>query len=316
MNISTTARLNDLAATRLVGALAFSIGLNCCSGKIVSVGEAGDPLMTTSAEGGMTSDRQVPDYYPEYTKGPYGFCEASPFPLPRAYCPGGHALSTSIQVPDTPPFAGPGANVVECFCQLDCEKSSDCPDPGSGTSQPSCSGKVCVLPCDTDSECPTGMLCSELESPSSKAGKTCKWSSLQEDQAAPPDCSALTTKAACQDYLTNNVFRPTQGCVWVQESIYSDSNDACEPVVSEGKCLLGERMQDCNPDAGPVFSCGAGQPWVHWKDWGAGTSALLETDPCLIPATINPDINGVTLGACQPGDPPLPLLCDCACQGG
>jgi hypothetical protein len=81
-------------------------------------------------------------------------------------------------------------------------------------------------------------------------------------------------------------------------------------------CVPGIR-EDC-----ARAGCLGSDTWVHFEDLGAGTTALIATDSCLVPG-----INGVRGGGgsgpvqpdlepCDFSDPELalPLLCECGCE--
>ena len=59
------------------------------------------------------------------------------------------------------------------------------------------------------------------------------------------------------------------------------------------------------------LACPDSDTWVHFRDIGAGTAALMMTDRCLRPGGY---VGNVNAEACEFGEPSLPLLCDCGCE--
>jgi len=239
----------------------------------------------------------APDDFPEFTKGPYGYCSLASSGLPQMYCPENGASG------------GGTDNCLEwCTCQVSCDSDEDCPEPETGSTPPRCDGGECVLSC-AGSTCPDGMRCIEMHS----GEEQCAWAQEGEENLScwlfehPDYCEQFTTKEACQERMLTDPLQPPEGCIWMVETIHSTASPSCEPAAVTESCVPGMR-QDCDLEG---LSCPDSESWVFFRDIGAGTAALMTTDRCLMPG----GIFGVSGEACSFGEPTtLPLLCDCACE--
>lgn len=251
--------------------------------------------------GGTEGNEQVegtpaPDDFPEFTRGPYGYCSPTSSGIPQVYCPENSASG------------GGRENCLEwCSCTVSCDTTADCPIPDTGTSIPVCRGK-CRLPC-VSSTCPDGMRCVETQASVAE----CVWALEGEQNLScwlnehPDYCEQFTTKDACQERILTDPLQPQDGCIWMVETIHSTASPSCEPASISESCVPGTR-QDCDLEG---LGCPESESWVHFRDIGAGTAALMITDRCLVPGG---NSGGVSGAACSFGEPSLPLLCDCACE--
>jgi hypothetical protein len=139
----------------------------------------------------------------------------------------------------------------------------------------------------------------------------CTWALEGEENLScwldmnPDYCGQFTTKAACQERILTDPLQPFVGCVWVRETIHSTASPSCEPASTTQSCVTGSRSE-CDREG---LTCPGGDSWVHFQDIGAGTAALLVSDPCLLPVGPYQEAE-----PCSFGDPTLPLLCDCGCE--
>ncbi len=233
-----------------------------------------------------------PEDFPDYTKGPYGYCNMTEFGLPLHYCPENSSHG-----------GGSGDCYQWCACQVSCASDAECPVPATGSSTPVCSSGSCVLPCGDDADCPEGMGCVDGQA-------ECAWIQEGEDNLGcwlmenPDYCSQFTTKEDCQERVTSDPLQSV-GCIWVRETIHSTASQTCEPAGETESCVPGTR--DCSREG---LSCPGGETWVHFRDIGAGTASLMITDRCLVPGWMGSG----DAEPCSFGDISLPLLCDCGCE--
>lgn len=238
----------------------------------------------------------APEDFPEFAKGPYGYCSPSLYGIPSLYCPENNASGSGSD------------NCLEwCTCTVSCDADTQCPKPETGTSHPVCRGQ-CRLPC-VSSTCPDGMRCIETQSGVAE----CVWAQEGEENLScwlrehPDYCEQFTTKEACQERMLTDPLQPQEGCIWMVETIHSTASPSCEPAAVTESCVSGTR-QDCDLEG---LSCPDSESWVFFRDIDAGTAALMTTDRCLMPG----GVFGVSGEACSFGEPTtLPLLCDCACE--
>ena len=240
----------------------------------------------------------APDDFPEYAKGPYGYCSPELSGAPRMYCPEDSASGAS---------KGDGSCLEWCSCTVSCRTTADCPQPETGTSLPVCRGE-CRLSC-VSTTCPDGMRCVETQSGVAE----CVWAHEGEENLScwlydhPDYCEQFTTKEACQERITTDPLQPGAGCIWMVERVHSTASTSCEPAAVTESCVPGVR-QDCDAEG---LSCPDSESWVHFRDVGAGTATLMITDRCFAPGGL---FAGVSGEPCSFGEPTaLPLLCDCAC---
>lgn len=189
-----------------------------------------------------------------------------------------------------------------CNCHIPCAQHSDCPVPLSGEALPLCVAGNCRLSCANGEACPDGMECVK-----NHGGETaCYWVTEPEDNyrcqadVDPEFCVRETTKEDCEALQSDT---QDTGCIWVTERIYSSGDPSCEAASTETGCVIGKRLYECDD----VAQCAPGEPHLYWDELGAGTVLLTEVEDCeWMPQRSN---------RCEMGDPPIPLLCGCACTG-
>lgn len=290
-----------------------SAGTSDSSGSSGSSGNTGGSSGDASGSSGVSSstgagaayNSRLPDYYPNYTKGPYGFCGG----------PNGIQCSGMIWGMGN---GGRGSSEdcdEHCLCEVSCSRDADCPDAGSGRSTPTCQGGRCILPCESETDCPDGMACGMPPTDPFGLPSLCHWHSAvgTEQACAPEPCDTYEDRDDCLDWLTNNPFRPDTGCIWVHEAIYSTASEECTPASETERCVPGRRVPE---DSLNVLACDPDGAWVFWADIGAGTAQITKTDPGFMPIAgdfFDPE-EYRQHDACEPGDPPLPLLCACGCE--
>lgn len=280
------------AVARRLFRVAFAAGL---LGAGLAAGCAGDTVDLEVMEDEAILTRNEPG---DGAFGPYGYCSAGNW--------------DETEYPDDCPGLGArmwGAadECGSCQCLVDCGKTSDCPTPESGTSEPVCVAGHCNLPCDDGQECPDGMSCVAHDS----EGRICAWEATAEtdlgcalymDERA---CEQFTTKESCEERLENAEAAPQVACLWGTEAIHSTGDDSCTPAAAEEKCIAAVRYNDGEETS--INRC-SGQS-IFWRDLGAGTAALVSLERRdFYPS----DEYGNE--PCELGDPSIPLLCDCACE--